>query len=227
MGVRAVFLDFGGTLVRSVPDSYAGYAWVFREFGVEVSREEWADADRRVWPRVASSLYSSLGQTPSFWDKTHSEMLRELNIPDPGGRIHSALHQRFVSPELHAPFPETEDVLRELHRERVSVHIISNNTDSLLETISRLGWEDRFETVTFSQEAGAEKPDPRVFSLALKRAGVEPAEALHVGDSWEADYLGAIRVGMRGLWLNRLHTPAPAPCEMIEDLRGLRSALPS
>ena len=227
MGVGAVFLDFGGTLVQSAPDPYAAYARVFRHFGVEVSRERWREADQRVWPRVAPLRYGSLAQKPSFWDRVHAEMLRELEVPDQDGGILAALHDRFTSPALHPPFPETEEVLRGLRREGMPVHVVSNNTDFLLETISRLGWESCFQSVTFSQEVGAEKPDPKVFALALSRASLPPSEVVHVGDSWEADYLGALRAGLKGIWLNRGQARAPGPCEMIADLRGLGLRLTS
>jgi putative hydrolase of the HAD superfamily len=220
-----VFLDFGGTLVEGASDTYAAYAWVLQRHGYEVSRERWNAADGRVLPRVEPHLYEVVGQRPSFWDRVHLEMLRELSIPDPGNRIVAALRERFTSPELHPPFPESTGVLSALRREGIPVHLVSNNTDFLLETLSRLGWDGHFASVTYSQEAGAEKPDPRVFALALTRAGVPPSEVVHVGDSWEADYVGARRAGLRGIWLNRKNSPAPAPCESLSDLAGLLKAI--
>jgi FMN phosphatase YigB (HAD superfamily) len=53
-----------------------------------------------------------------------------------------------------------------------------------------------FDSVTYTQEAGANKPDPTIFQLALKRAGCSPNEAVHVGDSYEKDVLGARRIGI-------------------------------
>ncbi len=225
MRPRVVFLDFGGTLVESVPDSFPEYAWVFRRFGVPVDQERWKEADQRVWQRLGPTMYECLGKTPSFWDRVHAGLLHELGVSDSDGRICAALHDRFTSPELHRPFPETEEVLGRLRSEGLALHIVSNNTDFLPETLSRLGWTERFDSVTFSQEIGAEKPDHRVFDLALRRAGCKPVEALHVGDSWDADYLGAKGAGVRGVWLNRRSAPNPGPCESIRDLRELQALL--
>jgi putative hydrolase of the HAD superfamily len=47
------------------------------------------------------------------------------------------------------------------------------------------------------------KPDPRIFEIALARAGVGPAEAVMVGDSWENDIQGARAAGVRAVWFNR------------------------
>ena len=53
-----------------------------------------------------------------------------------------------------------------------------------------------------SEHAGSFKPEEAIFRYALERAGVEPNEAVHVGDSLEADVAGALGAGMRAVWLN-------------------------
>jgi len=75
--------------------------------------------------------------------------------------------------------------------------------------------------VTFTQEVGVQKPDPRVFRYALEPAGKQSAESLYVGDSWEADYLGAKSAGMMAVWLNRTGQPARGPCREIRSLHDL------
>lgn len=59
----------------------------------------------------------------------------------------------------------------------------------------------------FSGLEGVEKPDPRIYEIALERAGnVAPEEVLHVGDSMRKDYLPAKSVGMHALLLDRFKT---------------------
>ncbi len=53
-----------------------------------------------------------------------------------------------------------------------------------------------------SERAGCFKPDERIFRYALERAGVEAHEAIHIGDSLEADVAGALGAGMRAVWFN-------------------------
>jgi len=220
-----VFFDFGGTLVASVPYPTPVLLSVLRREGVEVDAAAWKAADDRVLPRLQPQLYASLGQRPSYWDRVHAEVLRELGISDPAGTLQRTLHEAVTSPELHRPYPDAVAVLDELDRSGTPFHLISNNTDYLLETLDRLGWARRFRTVTYSQEAGAEKPDRRVFELALRRAGVAPSSALYVGDSWEADYLGATRAGMAALWVDRTPpTPRSHP-HRIDDLRAVLAYL--
>lgn len=60
----------------------------------------------------------------------------------------------------------------------------------------------------FSGLEGVEKPDPRMYEMALERAGgISPEEALHIGDSFRKDYLPAKSVGMKALLLDRFKTP--------------------
>ena len=60
----------------------------------------------------------------------------------------------------------------------------------------------------FSGLVGVEKPDPRIYEIALEKAGnIAPEEALHIGDSMRKDYIPARTVGMHALLLDRFKTP--------------------
>jgi putative hydrolase of the HAD superfamily len=72
---------------------------------------------------------------------------------------------------------------------------VSNWDVSLRSQLGRAGLGGLFDTVVSSAEAGAAKPDPVVFRLALDRLGVPPARALHVGDG-DADREGAAAAGL-------------------------------
>jgi putative hydrolase of the HAD superfamily len=67
----------------------------------------------------------------------------------------------------------------------------------------RTGLGASFGFVVFAQDHGVEKPDPRIFSIAMERAGCGERELLHVGDSLEEDVAGAKRRGTWSAWLNR------------------------
>ena len=93
----------------------------------------------------------------------------------------------------------------------LSLACVANWDVSLHEHLDRLELADRFQLVLSSAEAGTEKPDPRIFELALARLQVEPARALHVGDE-EVDRLGAEAAGMAF---------APAPLATLPERLGL------
>ena len=65
------------------------------------------------------------------------------------------------------------------------------------------GLEGRFDFAVFAQDIGIEKPDPRTFRIAARRAGCDLEQLLHVGDDLETDVEGAQAIGVRAAWLNR------------------------
>jgi len=60
-----------------------------------------------------------------------------------------------------------------------------------------------------SEEAGVQKPDPRLFHLALERGHACRTTAVVIGDSWALDVVGAHHAGIRSIWLNRRQEPCP------------------
>jgi len=72
-----------------------------------------------------------------------------------------------------------------------------------------------------SHLVGVEKPDPRIFQLALAQAQARPAQAIFVGDIYAIDVLGAERAGIRPLLLDVLGCYAGVHCEKIRHLREL------
>ena len=104
-----------------------------------------------------------------------------------------------------------------------------SRTPSLLihdlpEKLRLAGLAEFFGTVTYSFDVGAEKPDVRIFRRAVAEANAAEEQCVHVGDSFEADYLGARRAGLHAVLLQREGDP-PAPCPWIRSLEGLREIL--
>lgn len=85
----------------------------------------------------------------------------------------------------------------------------------------------------FSGLEGVEKPNPRIYEIALERAGnIAPEEALHIGDSFRKDYLPAKSLGMHALLLDRFKTPdaenwRKAGSPIFPDLTSVKNLLDS
>jgi FMN hydrolase / 5-amino-6-(5-phospho-D-ribitylamino)uracil phosphatase len=95
--------------------------------------------------------------------------------------------------------------------------------------LAAIGLARFFEDTLAAREAGMLKPDPRIFALLLDRAGLEPAQALHVGDDASADVEGARRAGVTPVWVNRRGGEWPlaasAPPLTVRDLAELADLL--
>jgi putative hydrolase of the HAD superfamily len=104
--------------------------------------------------------------------------------------------EAFMASIRFEPVPGALETLRSLRARGIELAVVSNWDVGLAEHLERLGIGGLFSTVVTSAEAGAAKPDPAVFRVALDRLGVKPERALHVGDEDE-DEQGAVAAGMR------------------------------
>ena len=90
-----------------------------------------------------------------------------------------------------------------------------------------MGLIDRFSTIIISEELGLSKPDPRIFLEACRAAKVNPSECWHVGDNFNADALGSLSAGLRGIWLNRRGLDCQEGIPTIRSLSELKGVIDS
>ncbi|CAM0946580.1 unnamed protein product [Alopecurus aequalis] len=125
-------------------------------------------------------------------------------------RIFRPIYSVFGTSAPYSVFPDAQRFLRWLRDEKITVGVISNADhryrDLVLPALGlHQGWEWDFGV--FSGVVGVEKPDRRIYEMALEAAGgVAPEEALHIGDSMSKDYVPARGVGMHALLLDRFGT---------------------
>ncbi len=126
------------------------------------------------------------------------ETLKDIGRPDDTLASHLNevyLRHRFEDIELF------KDVLPTLNalRSRYTLGLLSNG----ISYPERCGLKGIFQFVVLSQDYGVAKPDSRLFQIALEKARCSKQEFLHVGDSLENDVIGAMKAGIRYVWLNR------------------------
>jgi putative hydrolase of the HAD superfamily len=109
--------------------------------------------------------------------------------------------------------------------------VITNwdSEDEQQRKLRHLGLDSTFRYFVVSAAAGYEKPDPRIFAHACSLAGIEPCQALFVGDRLDVDVGGAKAAGMRAVWLNHwggaLDGASPGPDAVIERFADLPAAV--
>lgn len=224
MARPVLFFDFGGTLAQIPPllwEPWRVWVRVGREIGLELPEAQIREANEEADRRFRGQIYAYHGRTGEFWRLRDTWMIGRLGVRDRREELFDGVQTTFNDPSIVRLYPETRGVLEDLRTGGFPMGVISNFTDRLIALLDHHGLLGMFETVTYSQEVGAEKPDGRVFAQALQRTNHRPADAVHVGDSWTEDYVGARSAGLRAIWLNRLGAEPPEPCEMVSDLRGV------
>ena len=143
---------------------------------------------------------------------------------DGDDRCASEIEQAYIerSPYQTQLLPGAMETVRVLST-RYSLHIITNGFSEIQNIkMERSGLAPYFDSVFSSEAVGVQKPDARVFLHALKETGAKRKESLMIGDSLEADVLGARRVGMEAVYFNPESKPHGASLEFeIRDLKDL------
>ncbi len=132
--------------------------------------------------------------------------------------------RQLQSPEHRALYEDAIPTLRTLAEKGLRLGVISNATEGLVPLLLRMGVAPFFEVVVASWLVGYDKPQREIFDLALEGMDVPPEEAVHVGDSYFYDYLGASHAGLGAILLDRRGT-AKWDVPRVSSLRELPAAL--
>ena len=117
--------------------------------------------------------------------------------------------------------PQVVPALAALKRARLRLVVVSNANGTLCAKFDRLGLTPHFDCVLDSCEWGVEKPDPRLFRIALEKSGASPETTIHVGDLYHVDVLGARAAGIRGVLLDEAGLYPEADCPRFRSLEEL------
>ena len=221
--VSHVFLDVGGTLLYSEPSASEILHRIFAARGHFMDRERIVRLLRTPETIVTLIRPFPAGRENEFFREMNARIVEHLGLK-PDDAMLDETHAEFDGGVAWRTYPEAIDTLKALRGAGFRLGIISNASHTLPETLRKIGLSEYFDTITYSFDVGAEKPDVRIFRRAVARAGVPEERSLHAGDSFQADYLGARRAGLHAVLVCREGEP-PAPCPQVRSLEGLADLL--
>lgn len=192
MGIRAIFVDAGGTLLHPREPVGMTYARAARKRGISAGPVRTEQRFRLAWKRAAATPQAGDGRT--FWRPIVAESLQS---DDPA--LFESLYLWYAQPRAWWVDTEALRVLGHLSRQGIRLGILSNWDTRLRELYLGFALDRLFPYLVCSAEVELAKPDPDIFRLACRVAGVAPNEAVHVGDDPELDVAGASRAGLVGL----------------------------
>ncbi len=122
-------------------------------------------------------------------------------------------------------FQGTVEILEYL-LQKYRLHIITNGFEEVQYLkLNNSGIKKYFSTITTSEEVGLKKPHPSIFQAALAKAGALAQHSVMIGDSFEADVLGAANAGMHSVFFNYRNETVSAPGLTIGDLSEIKNFL--
>lgn len=209
--IKGVCFDFGDTLFYS-PDGAA----VIAEAGVapEVARELWD----KIWrdSKTPEALAVQRDLSPEAHRSGWTKLFEQADVHKPG--LSTLLYERVMDHTKWLPFPDTEQVLRELRTRGLRIGVVSNVAEDLRPVFEAHGWAGLVDGYTHSYEHRIEKPDVRIFLAACKAIGTKPSETVVVGD--HAVDGGAVAAGCVVLLLPRVEPGQPRGLERVLGLVG-------
>lgn len=224
--VRAVLFDAAGTLIETREAVGETYTRMAREYGVDLPAPRVDDAFRRIFqqtaPRelVAGDAAETDRLERAWWravvQATFLAADSTVRFSDFDGFFDS-LYRAFAGPEVWRRRPGARTALRELRARGVATGVVSNFDRRLPGLLAGLELLPLLDTVVLPSDAGAMKPDPRIFTLALERLAVPAAHSVFVGDQAVPDIEGARAAGLRAVDVASLATL----CELPDRLGAL------
>jgi len=204
----AVFFDAGETLVHPHPTFPDLFARVLRREGHPVDADTVRERIHVVFDRFKQAADTNELWTTSpersrrFWHEVYGIFLGDLGIAPDEGLI-DRVYAEFTDLANYALFEDVPPVLEKLRGAGLKLGVVSNFEEWLEQLLEELGVIGYFEVRVISGLEGLEKPDPRIFRLAMERAGVRPEGSVYVGDNPEFDVGPAAAVGMLPVLIDR------------------------
>ena len=224
--VTDVFFDLDHTLWDFERNSALTFQRIFRDHAIDLELDtflaEYIPANLAFWKLYREGKIEKevlrFRRLRTVFDAVRYPVTDEVILSLADAYIeHLSTHRHLL--------PNTREILDYL-QPRYRLHIITNGFEEIqAKKMRNSGIAAYFDQVINSEMAGVKKPDPLIFRLALERTGALPGKAIMVGDSLEADILGARALGMHTLHLNVHNDPLHPYGDIIHDLSEIKMYL--
>jgi len=224
--IRAVLLDATGTLIALREPVGESYARVAAAHGVEIGPQRIGDAFRRVFAAAAPPVFADAppeegpARERAWWRgiawnaflvEGSARLFRDFDA------CFDELWRLFASPGAWCTAPGAAEGLAGLRASGRRTAVVSNFDRRLPGILDGLGLLAQLDACVLPADAGAAKPDPRIFLRALAALDVAPRETAFVGDDRERDLAPAAALG--------IHPVDVASLATLRDLPGRIDAL--
>ena len=230
--IKAVFFDFYQTLGVWGESLRPRVQKIAARYGCEIEWDRYDTARGNLYADASGSdpRTHDLLETMQQIIESYRDFLAALGVRDYLDQMTWELlqseHSLFAANGA-VLYDDTVPTLAYLRDAGFKLAIVSNWDTPLDPLTEWLGIADYFDTITSSHDARVRsaKPDPHIFNYTLAKIGVSASETVHVGDTYEADIIGARNVGIRPILIDRDGTQTGRWQETIQSLSELPKLL--
>jgi REG-2-like HAD superfamily hydrolase len=239
--LRLVTFDVTETLLNYRIPPAEKYSQVAAQFGVTVDPNVISVNFRKQWRNMSSS-HPNFGQSTGLgWETWWKQLINRTFQESVSCNAHNVsildtigdhLIEVYKTRECWQIAEGAEDLLKYLNSLGISLGIVSNYDGRLKAVLKAMELHHYFRFIITSYCAGFVKPDSRIFYLALGQLDngrIKPHEAVHIGNTPEIDYLGAVKAGWNAILVHQnakkvtKHYQYVDPEFVFENLRYLQS----
>jgi putative hydrolase of the HAD superfamily len=214
----AVLLDVLGTLVElETPWPHLAQELAARGVVVDLEAARAAMLAEMAYYRAHHDEARDWATLKDLRRRCAAVVQESLGTPLPLADVQDAL----LAAVRFRAYPEVPAAVERLRAAGARLAVVSNWDVSLHDVLERTGLRGLLDAVVISAELGVAKPDPAIFLAALDRLGATAADAMHVGDSLDADVAGARAAGLEVVFVARNGARAPHGVRVVASLDGL------
>lgn len=209
MAIEAIFLDAAGTLIKPIRRVGESYALLAQPYGVEVPAAEITARFRSCFNSAPPLAFPNtpapqLVERERHWWRDLVLRVFEPWAPFPRfDEYFTELFSYFACPEAWELYPEVLYTLDVLKKRGLVLDVLSNFDSRLSGILEELGAARYFEHIFVSSRIGYAKPAREIFHAALNVHALGAENIIHVGDSEEKDFRGALNAGLKAILLDR------------------------
>ena len=219
--IRAILFDAGGTLIHL--DSSRICNLLRLQFSIEMALDQFPRAQSLAMARVAELVEAGAGSTEQLKREFYTTLLPEIGVSK--DKLSDAVECAFKLAREEMLWGQAEEatapVLNELKRRGYILGVVSNSDGRIEAAFEQAGLTSYFDFYIDSFIVGIEKPDPRIFRLAIERAGVHADGAAYVGDLYPVDVVGARSAGLVPILYDPFDLNRGADCLTIRSISEL------
>ena len=234
--IKAVFFDWFNTLARYEPPREVLQSQALQDFGIRIPPDKIMPAlliaDKEFFE--GNTTFPIRKRSPEeqakFYTRYQVTILTEAGVdvsqePDMVTKIMKKVRE--LAQGIHfVLFDDVLSTMKTLKEQRLTIGLLTNLNRDVDSICRDLGLESYLDFIITSGQVDADKPHPPIFLAALEKAGVDASQAVHIGDQYKIDVVGARGVGINPILLDRYNSsPEISDCPRITSLTELTAYL--
>ncbi len=234
--IETIIFDLDGTLRYNDPSSDDAFFEIAVEQGIQGTLENkhrlirWS---HYYWAKSTELLLDLMAfdvQQDHFWiNYTKRQLLAIDNNAGLADELAPVI-QKYMEQEYQPEdqlYSDTHQILSHVRDLGYKIGLVSNRDTPFDDYIDTLGISDYFDFAFVASQVNSWKPDKGIFEAALQRAGSEANQTIYIGDNYYADIVGAQKVGIVPILIDRIGAFHEFNCLSIRSLFDLKALLPA